>query len=50
LNFGFAGHELQKNSREPQGFLGEIAAALVGAHHVVPANAERSVNRFQYAV
>src|SRR5215472_4599387 len=46
LHFSFAGHELQKDAREPQGFFGQVATAVVGAHHVVPADAERSVNRF----
>src|SRR5207244_3695079 len=42
-----ARHLLKKNSREPDGFFGETAAVLIGARHVVPANAKRSVNRFK---
>src|SRR5215510_10817042 len=44
LNLCFAGHELRKHSREPDGFFGETAAALIGARHVVPANAEGGVH------
>src|SRR5947208_4227636 len=47
LNLCFARHLLKKNSREPDGFFGETAAVLIGARHVVPANAKRSVNRFK---
>ena len=50
LNLGFAGHELQKDPREPDGFFGQIAPALVGARHVVPADPEGGVNRFQHGV
>src|SRR2546430_5018445 len=47
LNLCFARHLLKKNSREPDGFFGETAAVLIGARHVVPADAKRSVNRFK---
>src|SRR5882672_2952481 len=47
LNLCLARHLLKKNSREPDGFFGESAAVLIGARHVVPANAESCVNRFK---
>ena len=50
LNFGFAGHQLQKHAREPHRFLGQIAPALVGPRHVVPAEPESGVDRFEHGV
>src|SRR5207302_7351007 len=47
LNLCFARHLLKKNSREPDGFFGETAAVLIGACHVVPADAKRGINRFK---
>src|SRR5580700_10006746 len=50
LHFGFARHELKQDPREPDALLGQIAAALVGARHVVPTDAERGVNGFEHGV
>jgi hypothetical protein len=50
LNFAFAGHELQKDPREPNAFLGEVAPALVATRHVVPTDPEHGVNRFQHGL
>ncbi len=49
-NFCFTGHELQKDSREPDRLFGEVPAALVGARHIVPPDAKGGVNRFKHRV
>ena len=50
LNLGIVRHELQEHAREPDGLLGEVAASLVGAGHVVPTNAEGGVNGLQHGI
>jgi hypothetical protein len=50
VNLCFLGHQLQKHSCKPDRLLGEIASALVHTGHVIPANAEGGVNRFQHRV
>jgi len=42
------GDKLQKHTREPDRFFRKIATALVDACHVVPADSEGSINRFQH--
>jgi hypothetical protein len=48
LDLGFARHQLQKHPRKPDRFIGQIAAALVGTDHVVPANSKRSIDRLKH--
>ena len=43
-------HELQQDACQPDRFLGQTAAALVYACHVIPAQPERGINRFQDGV
>src|ERR1700757_2447245 len=50
MNLCFSGHELQENPRKPDSFLGQIAATLVNAKHVVPADSEGSVDRLKYGI
>src|SRR5881396_2159567 len=45
-----SGHQLQKDPCKPDRFLGEVAATLVGADHVVPTDAEGGVNGLNYGV
>src|SRR5262249_2632 len=42
----FLGHEVEKDPREPEGLLGEIAAALIGTPHIVPSDPERGIDGF----
>ena len=50
MNLGFVRHQPQKHAREPDRLLRQIPATLVGAHHIVPADAEGGVNRLQHGV
>src|SRR6059058_1492013 len=49
FNLGFARHQLQEHARKPDGFLGEVAAVLVGALHVIPADSECGVNSVKHS-
>src|ERR1700734_2870948 len=50
LDFCFSGHQLEKDASQPDRFLGKFPAALVSAGHVIPANPEGGIDRFQHGV
>src|SRR5262245_16744657 len=49
-NLRFLGHEVEKDPREPDGLLGEVAAALIGTHHIVPSDPESGIDSFKYCL